>query len=319
MVACGIHSAMLVALWRNHTNYSAEAPAPTEDSEWELDVTPPEETSEEREQALAIQRPPASAAGGRTTARDPSAVPGSPESTTGSLETGPAEPATPSPSSSASPSGSGWTFSPGPKGPVDLGLGSARNPKLLPPGAVGKVDIPADERPSTSGGMLEMLDAEDAKRGFGRGGPVKLAVEAAARTTDAPMAGKAVYDISVGKDGLVQINLVNATSDFDGWSQIIAAIRGHLAKKHLRIPPDSKGLHVVVEIEAHEQYPDGSRPSDSGARVGMGPNGPGASYRGKVGGIGLGPGGLGGMLTPENSGVAATRVVSSRIVRETRL
>jgi len=315
-MACGVHSALLITIWRSHPANPAETQGRTDDVVVDLDVVPASDAPPPREVREPRSEPAAEGRGSQTQAsaeRTPARGASNPS---GAEENGGVESVAPSPSGS---SAQGWTFSPNSGKPVDLGIGTARTPKGLAPDAVGKVDVPADERPSTTGGLVEALDAEDAKRGVGRGGPVKLAVEAAARSTDAPTAGKATFDIAVGIDGDVHASLLVASADFEQWNQLIASIRGHLARKRVRFPPGSKGLHVVVEVEAHEQFPDGRTPASLGGKAGMTPEGPAAGYSGKVCGVGITLGGLGGGCSPENAGVPATRVVSSRITRETRL
>jgi len=313
VVASAVHVAALIAVAKSHAVH-----APSADDEtavWDLDLTP---SPEEEEQAPPSQETPArETAHGALEAREESRssqqgeAPASPSASTSSEAHG-----APAPSGSA---GQGWTFSPTGKGPIDLGIGSARGPKSFHYDPTAKVELPADERPSTTGGLVEMLDADDAKRGFGRGGPVKLSVETAARSTDAPMEGQATFDIAVMASGELSIHLVAANADFDHWNRLVEAIRNDLARKHVRIPHGSKGIHVVVEVEAHQQFPDGTSPSSLGGKVVMGPQGPAAGYRGKVCGAGISLGGLGGGCSPENAGTVATRVVSSRITRETRM
>ncbi|WP_394851009.1 hypothetical protein [Pendulispora rubella] len=234
----------------------------------------------------------------------------------------PSEAPAPAPASSGSAApapGEGWSLPPTGGKPIDLGLGTARGPAVFAPGPMASAEPPADERPSRTGGLTEALDAADAARGFGRGGPVKLAVEAAARTTDAPTTGKASFDIAVNADGSMHVVLLSANTDFEGWNGIVQAIHSHLARKRVRIPPGAKGLHVVVEVEAKEQFPDGTSPKDLGGKVGMTPAGPVAGYRGKVCSAAISLAGIGGGCSPENAGVRAARMVSSRIVKETRL
>ncbi|WP_394825556.1 hypothetical protein [Pendulispora albinea] len=307
-VACGVHAAFLAVSWKQRPAQPAldgtERPAePTE--EWDLDVAALFEKSEVREEAPVAAPEPA-----RKAAEN---APREPMTTLGSVENAPqntnpgAENPTPSPaSSSSSAPAEGWTFSPTVRKPVDLGLGAPGGSKyVLPDGVVSKAELPADERPSTTGGLAEALDAEDVKRGTSRGQPVRLAVEAAARTTEAPSVGRATFDISVGAEGAVQIQLADANNDYEGWKRLVEAIRGQLARKRVRIPPGSKGLHVVVEVEARDQKPDGT-PANASAlrRFGANPDTPvGGSFS----------------LSPENIGVSAKRFVSSRIVRETRL
>ncbi|WP_394846074.1 hypothetical protein LZC95_01260 [Pendulispora brunnea] len=285
-MAFGLHSVLLVAMWRNHT-VLVERPAPAEDAVVDLDlaseeIAPPIQKEEEAPSERLPPEPTPARASSTTAPRAPS-IGG------GSDTVANAEPAAPAPSGSAS---GGWTFSPTGRGPIDLGLGTPRTAQQLPPGAVPKVDAPADERPSAGAALADVFDQ-------GRGTPVKFAVEMAARSTEAPENGKAVFDITVGVEGGVQISLVSATTNYEGWNQLIASIRKHLAKKNVRIPSNAKGFHVVVEVEAHDQLPDGKA----------------------VGSLGFGENRSGAFTLPsvENIGVRPTRIVSSRITRENRL
>ncbi|WP_394833333.1 hypothetical protein LVJ94_43195 [Pendulispora rubella] len=232
------------------------------------------------------------------------------------------------------PAGEAWTFSPFDE-PSRVVTGFA-----LDRGA--RIDVPADERPSTTGGLVEALDQQDVKLGMGRGGPVKLAIEAAARTTDAPIVGTATFDVVVESSGGLHVQLLSASTDFQGWTRLVDAIRAHLARKQVRIPSGAKGLRVAVEVEAREQYPDGVSPTALGNEVGVSLKGVTASHRNKVcemhpavkgdrvdmdshsGSAALASANIvklmvEGTCSVENIGARATRVVSSRILRETRL
>ncbi|WP_394840998.1 hypothetical protein LZC95_28470 [Pendulispora brunnea] len=307
--ACGVHAVLLAVTWKHApVRPPQDLPAAADAvEEWEIE-TPPDIGKPE-----PSSNAPASPLAAREVARRwtaPSEVPATPPpSDSGSSET-----ATP-----PSESGEAWSLPSVGRKPIDLGLGTARGPAILAPGGAATAEPPADERPSRTGGLVEALDAEDAARGFGRGGPVKLAVEAAARTTDAPTVGKATFDVAVNGDGSLHVTLLSANTDYEGWNRITQAIRSHLGRKRVRIPPGAKGLHVVVEVEAKEQFPDGTSPSSLGGKVGIGPAGPAASYRGKVCRATISLAGITGGCSPENAGVAPTRMVSSRIVKETRL
>ncbi|WP_394835531.1 hypothetical protein LVJ94_01210 [Pendulispora rubella] len=287
VMACGLHSALLVAMWRNHIVLTPadrdESAEDVVDLDLASEVPPPIPQAEEVpvEPSRVLPEP--------TPARESSATP-RPQSKGGGGDGTPnVEPAPPAPSGSAS---GGWTFSPTARGPVDLGLGTPGVTGKLPPGAIPKVDAPADERPSVGAELAAVFDQ-------GRGSPVKAAVEMAARGSEAPENGKAVFDVTVGVEGGVQISLVSATTNYEGWNELIATIRKHLAKKNVRIPPNAKGFHVVVEVEAHDQLPDGKSVGSSG----FGENRSGAFTLPSV----------------ENIGVRPMRIVSSRITRENRL
>ncbi len=318
-LACGVHSALLFVIWKSHSAHPADAES-AENAVWELDPNaleplPPErespelpspERDNEAESRSARAMAPGAAYEGRKDRAEPS----------GEL---PAPSAAPS-GSAAPTAGEGWTFSPTGRGPMDLGLGSARGPKSFTYDPNAKAAATEGQGPprSITGGLAEALDEEDAKRGMSRGAPVKVAVDAAAHTSDAPGEGKAVFDVAVDATGECHINLLSSNGDFEQWNRLAAVIRNHLAGKRVRVPPGARGLRVVVEVEARQQFPDGTTAKDLGGKVGMSDQGPSASYRGKVCGIGLTLGGLGGGCSPENAGAKPTRVVYSRIASETR-
>jgi len=128
-----------------------------------------------------------------------------------------------------------WTFRP--TSGVDLGLknraGLASAAPELPQERLGP-------RPASStGGLVEALDAADVARGLGHGGPVRSAVDLAASSPEAPTFGTATFAVALGSDGSVN------------------------------------GVLVTVKVDASEQFPGGGRPTpDSkqgvGARASLG-------------------------------------------------
>ncbi len=183
---------------------------------------------------------------------------------------------------------------------------------------------------STSGGVIEALDAADVERGLGRGGPVNSAVAAAARQ-DGPVRGNATFSVTIFSDGRVDVQVASAQTD---WSRLIPAIREAVRSAKVRLPPSGRGLTVVVAVEASVRYPDGYAPPaatevDVAAKVG--PDQPtdtvaaGAprvtlSVRGKrcQGGVTVTVGGIGAGADCSVAGIA-TRQVGTRIVSENRL
>ena len=223
----------------------------------------------------------------------------------------------------AAPLSSGWTFQIGtpdihPRG-VDF---------VAPDGSHALAAAPPPA--STSGGLIEALDAADVERGLGRGGPVNSAVAAAARQ-DGPVRGNATFSVTIFSDGHVDVQVASAQTD---WSRLIPAIREAVRLSKVRLPPRSGGLKVVVAVDASVRYPDGYAPPEStevDVTATVGPGQPsdsvaaGApratmSVRGKRchGAITLTVGGVGGGVDCSLAGVAA-RQVATRIVSENRL
>lgn len=161
-----------------------------------------------------------------------------------------------------SPPGSAWSFRP-----------TVPN---VAPGAVqilaasgGRVDAEMPSQVSTTGGLVESLDSADVDRGLGRGGPVRSAVELAARTENAPVRGSATFSVTIFSDGKIDVQVASNQTD---WSHLVPAIREAVKKSQVRLHPKSRGLNVVVAVEAKVKYPDGYAPPEDGAKVTVTPS-----------------------------------------------
>lgn len=192
---------------------------------------------------------------------------------------------------------------------------------------------------STTFGLREGLSQHDTDLGITRGGFVRTAVETAVHSDTAPASGTARYDVRVLRDGTAIVSLENASRDHEGFTALTGTIRKHIDPKKLRLPDGAKGLHVVIDVDIHDQYPDGRKPSEVGkvvAYVGPGEYDitkdgflvrkmPGASigFTGKVcsGAVYVGPAGLGlqGGCSAVNAGMPARRMGSARVVSEALL
>ena len=224
-----------------------------------------------------------------------------------------------------------------PSAVVDLRLNASAGTSASV-GAGSGADRPQEQAPpaATTGGLAEGLDAADFARGMGRGGPVLAAVHEAARSADAPTFGKATFSVVIGEDGNVDVDVTAASADSKAWERLRPAIVTALFGKPIRVAPRTKGLRVVVQVEASERFPGGGEPtpvskqgvaivSSAGKitetkdelkielpRVGL-------TYRSRNcgGGILIGPGGATAGAGCQTG--VAMRVVEARIVREERL
>ena len=224
-----------------------------------------------------------------------------------------------------------WTFRP--TAGVELGL---KNRAGLASGAVDAPPERAGPRPASStGGLVEALDAADVALGLGHGGPVRSAVDLAARTPDAPTFGTATFAVALGTDGSVKVSVVAASSDRERWESLGPAVRNTLLDAARRKALKGNGVLVTVKVDASEQFPGGGRPTPDD-KQGLGAHAsaggvtetkehveielPSASigYRtrscGVVMAVGAGGIGLGGGCEP---GVAM-RVVATKILSEQR-
>jgi hypothetical protein len=192
-------------------------------------------------------------------------------------------------------------------------------------------------KPKPAGGLTDALDARDAQLGLGHGGPVLSALEAATRSTDAPIEGAATFDIAIDTSGRVSVAVSDASSQPEAWSKVgnSAASAVDVSRMHV---PSGIAWHVVVKIDAHLQFPDGRRPKDLKTTAGFTPltlsktsmvvkSVPGftVATQGKVCGVKVSlqlnafPLNISGGCSPENAGMPASRIVSGHIVDEGRL
>ena len=165
-----------------------------------------------------------------------------------------------------------------PGGPAAAGLAWAFRPTMpnIAPGSVqilaasgGRADAESPPTVSSTGGLVESLDAADVDCGLGRGGPVRSAVEIAARTENAPVRGSATFSVTIFSDGKVDVQVASNQTD---WSQLIPAIREAVKKSQVRLHRNSRGLNVVVAVEAKVKYPDGYTPPEDGPKVTVTPS-----------------------------------------------
>jgi hypothetical protein len=162
-------------------------------------------------------------------------------------------------------------------------------------------------------------------------------MEAVARAGATPLYGHATFDVVVASSGEVSVTLEEASEGFDSWSRETNGMRDAIARRHVRIAPGARGIRVRVRIESRVQFADGRDPRTVGPKVDA--KGPAlhetktqitvqlpsvtAGYVGKTcaAGVHVGLDGVSivGGCSPENAGVPAVRVVSGRVVGESRL
>ncbi|HEY4015325.1 MAG TPA: hypothetical protein VGM06_18400 [Polyangiaceae bacterium] len=232
-------------------------------------------------------------------------------------ETGGETGAPEAPSATAAPAeSSAWTLQA--ERPADV-----TNPAFIARAVRPAVAERANEGVSTTGGLVEGLDAHDVEVGLGRGGPVITALENAAASEAAPFEGAATFDFAIQSDGHVSMAVLDATSSLEDWNKVGEATRKALDPKAVRIPPGARGWHVVVRVEAKVQFPNGLDPNKLGARFTASPTGVTFAATGKVcsvrvtAGLTLVP--ITGGCDPSNIGVRPLRVVHGHATAEGRL
>jgi hypothetical protein len=234
------------------------------------------------------------------------------------------------------PGDEGWSFH---ATNVDLGIDPRKRPLLAAgPGAGPSVgDSPAAGAPpaSTTGGLAESLDAADVARGLGRGGVVSAAIHEAVQASS--VMGTAIFAVTIDGAGAVSVRVSSASQDELGWARLNEAIRASVAarKDQIRMPAGAHGLRIAVQAEAKEQFPNGVKPKDLGTRgVAKGFSTTETKdkvdihlpelavvHHGKVCDVGLSaiPPFIAGGCDPSNIGAVAQRIVTSRVVSESRM
>ncbi len=116
-------------------------------------------------------------------------------------------------------------------------------------------------RPAVEESMRRELGRRRAEVGLGAGGPVVTALELAARSTNTPHSGNATFLARVGPAGKVLgIDVLSVTRDYQAWARAARHAVAALAGRAMRVPGDSKGVDVVVEIRSRVQLPSGADP-----------------------------------------------------------
>ncbi len=180
---------------------------------------------------------------------------------------------------------------------IDIGLGRGLNWAVIGPAPSANVPRPL----SATGGLQEALDQHDRALGLGFGGPAASAVRSAVSNISAPRAGLALIELVFDGTGKVQsARVLSANDDQAGWARVAADARAALAAARIRVPSQSSGLAVTLQVEARMQLPSGASPGDA---VNVHPSGLGAA----------------GQFDLSDIGARPTRNVSVRIVGERRL
>lgn len=311
VVACLVHFGAQSALRWSKPPVSTDAPASAENapsSELDIDIESPAVVSPPivDDEPVHITVRVASMIGSRAAAAGSTPEPTGQGTSTGEPTSAPEAPA---------PVGSAWRFSPT---MPNIHPGSV---ELLAANG-GRAEAEAPRAASTTGGLIETLDAADVERGLGRGGPVRTAIDLVARSADGPVRGAATFSVTIFSDGKIDVQVASNHTD---WARIIPAIREAVRNAQVRLPPNSRGLNVVVAVDAKVKYPDGYEPPPEKTTVtadtALAVDKPllDLKVRGRRCSAGLAVA-AGGLSVGADCAVGqAARIVSTRIVSEERL
>ncbi len=168
-----------------------------------------------------------------------------------------------------------------------MGMEQARRDASRP-----RVTIPSPV--SSTGGLREHLSDTDVSLGLGYGGPSVAAARDAITSNDAT--GRARLEVEIDQSGLVRTVKVLRTSGRDNeWDLVALTMRKVLLHKKNRIPAGSRGLVLVLQVEAVMRLPSGGEGESS---TKMRPQGLG----------------IGGEFDVADIGAKPSRVVHARVV-----
>jgi hypothetical protein len=91
---------------------------------------------------------------------------------------------------------------------------------------------------------------------------VVSALHNAAQSGAAPDVGVARFEVTVHRNGTVDVALGAASSHRAQWKKVAATIASDLRAAPPRIPPPREGLKLVVELVAERTLPNGTKASE---------------------------------------------------------
>jgi hypothetical protein len=157
---------------------------------------------------------------------------------------------------------------------VDLGIAPGNWSRWTKPGAPGAETEAPTRGPapvSTTGGLTEALEAHDQAVGLGPAGAVLSAAREAAHSDVAPALGKATFSITVLRTGMVEVRLVGASSNVDGWQKVAASMVESIRRKPPHISPPRNGTRIGIEVTAEERWPNGAPTKTEGPSIAVTP------------------------------------------------
>lgn len=118
-----------------------------------------------------------------------------------------------------------------------------------PPAASGPRVSARDPGPVDAARVLrDAATAHDLARGTGFGGPVAAAGRSVLLSGQAPTTGQGRYEVRTDASG--RVVSVRALGGDAAWQALAQTLASALAGRTLRVPPDSKGVVVVVALSA---------------------------------------------------------------------
>jgi hypothetical protein len=161
--------------------------------------------------------------------------------------------------------------------PIQLGIGAGDwsrwvDPTAAAPRAEGERGNVRPAPVSSTGGLVEALEARDQAVGLGPAGAVLSAVHDAGYSDIAPALGTAMFSITVLRSGAIDVQLTGASSQTAAWTKVGESIAAAIRRKPPRIAPTRIGVRLGVEVVAEERWANGQATrSDTGPHLAVAP------------------------------------------------
>jgi hypothetical protein len=107
--------------------------------------------------------------------------------------------------------------------------------------------------------LTDPLHARDLELGLMGDGPVLTALKDTTRAVPSPLAGHAIFAVTIDAAGTVlRIGVESSSGDRTAWDEIARDSTAALSQRKLRVPAGSKGLALRIAVDSSMQLPSGA-------------------------------------------------------------
>ncbi|HEX4448992.1 MAG TPA: hypothetical protein VH044_19765 [Polyangiaceae bacterium] len=120
--------------------------------------------------------------------------------------------------------------------------------------------------PGVDQSMRDVLDAHDRELGLDDGGPIVSVAEELTRPSDAPMNGRAVFEVVIDANGdIAGVRVLDAGDARASWERVAAQMGATLQSRHIAWRHKGHAMAVRVEVSSRWVLPSGQASPISGA------------------------------------------------------
>jgi len=108
--------------------------------------------------------------------------------------------------------------------------------------------------------LTDPLHARDLELGLMGDGPVVSALKDTTRAAPSPLAGHAIFAVTIDATGTVlRIGVESSSGDRSAWDEIARDSTAALSQRKLRVPAGTKGLALRIAVDSAMQLPSGGQ------------------------------------------------------------